>query len=154
MKTPAVITPLTKQQAFDLSVNGIRAQGYRRSLAHGTTCMYRSLEGEKCAVGHMIPDELYHPSLEGSTAAAFDGSDRYARGAVRAVTELLSAKDVCDLAQRLQRLHDGITPPWVDGRPLPDMIRQAFLFEQGFSRISDVHGLLYTPPPPVPPTGI
>ena len=54
------------QQAFEMAVKHLRKQG-RRSLQYGAiTCMYRIPEsGLKCAVGALIPDELYQESFEG-----------------------------------------------------------------------------------------
>lgn len=34
------------------------------------TCMYRSPENKKCAVGMFIPNELYHSGIEGTSAHA------------------------------------------------------------------------------------
>ena len=54
------------QQAFEMAVKHLRKQG-RRSLQYGAiTCMYRIPEsGLKCAVGALIPYELYQESFEG-----------------------------------------------------------------------------------------
>ncbi len=146
MTAPKVV-PLTKQQAFDLSVNGIRAQGYRRSVAADSpSCMYRGPDGLKCTVGHMIPDELYAPALENSSAYMFNGQNQYAAGPVLPITSLLSGKGVIDVATDLQQLHDAMDAQYFE--------LQARQFEQGFSRIAKERGLLYTPPPPVPSTGI
>lgn len=64
-------TYTTKQEIFDAVWNGAKAQGFERSVdAHGT-CAYRGEDGRKCNAGHLIPDELYTPDLEG---AAWCGS--------------------------------------------------------------------------------
>lgn len=34
--------------------------------SQGTSCRYRGDNGTMCAVGCLIPDELYHPHMEGS----------------------------------------------------------------------------------------
>lgn len=59
----------TKQEAFDTAVKGLLLQG-KPSHFPGffqDLCCYRSPTGEKCAIGHLIPDDLYNPSLERST---------------------------------------------------------------------------------------
>lgn len=33
-------------------------------------CLYRSPDGYKCAAGHLIPNELYNPKMEGATSDA------------------------------------------------------------------------------------
>jgi hypothetical protein len=55
--------PLNKQEAFDKAVKGIILQG--GPSREGTGCLYRGPDGKKCAIGHLIPDELYDPDMEG-----------------------------------------------------------------------------------------
>lgn len=43
---------------------GLQSQNFYRSISHGSG-RYRGPEGRKCAVGHLIPDEDYRPSMEG-----------------------------------------------------------------------------------------
>jgi hypothetical protein len=59
---------LTKQEIFDKAVNGLAGQGFIRSRQteddeevgeSRTKCLYRGLGGTKCAVGHLIPDDVY-----------------------------------------------------------------------------------------------
>ncbi len=56
------------QQAFEMAVKHLRKQGCRSqhsvSFVGTTTCMYR-MNGLKCAVGALIPDEMYQKSFEG-----------------------------------------------------------------------------------------
>lgn len=56
---------LTKQEMFDIFVPAIIKQG-RKSMRNtvSTWCAYRSHDGLKCAVGMLIPDELYTPEWE------------------------------------------------------------------------------------------
>ena len=63
------------------------------------TCSYRTAEGNKCAVGVLIPDNEYTPSMERETVA----------GIVTLVPSLQSvASDSKELLllRRLQRIHD------------------------------------------------
>jgi hypothetical protein len=55
--------PLNKQEAFDKAVRGIILQG-GPSIA-GVDCLYRGPDGRKCAIGHLIPDDVYDPEMEG-----------------------------------------------------------------------------------------
>lgn len=81
----------------------MRAQGRPALSRLLGACSYRAENGDKCAVGHLIPDELYKPEMEG-------------RGAADLITiypELkkhIVAEDVHSPAEfltHLQRCHDG-----------------------------------------------
>lgn len=69
-------------------------------------CLYRTADGRKCAVGCLIPDELYRPRFEGN---AVDGIVNTEDAALR---ELLNGKSV-EGARKLtflveaQEAHDG-----------------------------------------------
>lgn len=56
--------PLTNQQIFNRVAKHLLAQG-RRAMSNGA-CVYRGPGGTKCAVGCIIPDELYSPEFEGN----------------------------------------------------------------------------------------
>ena len=61
MNTPTA--PLTAQQVFDKVLFALRAQG-RAAVDSNNKCVYRAPNGDKCAFGHLIPDELYRPRME------------------------------------------------------------------------------------------
>ena len=54
----------TKQEIFDVAYKGLRDQGWRQSKNAEGRCRYRNGKGDKCAIGHLIPDEDYAPVLE------------------------------------------------------------------------------------------
>ena len=58
--------PLTRQEAFDKALAHLRQQG--RPAMNVALCTYRSDDGGKCAVGALIPDELYTMGMEGKPA--------------------------------------------------------------------------------------
>ncbi len=58
---------MTKQEIFDKVKAHLLAQGKRAVNGDGN-CMYRGMDGTKCAVGCLIPDELYTPLLENHSA--------------------------------------------------------------------------------------
>ena len=62
-----ILKPMTAQEAFDKAVAGVRAQGYQISMDEKTNCVYRGPNGLRCAVGHLIPDELCQPAFEDVT---------------------------------------------------------------------------------------
>lgn len=56
--------PATDQEAFNFVLYTLSRQGKRSVDTRTETCQYRSEDGSKCAVGHMIPDDKYHKGLE------------------------------------------------------------------------------------------
>lgn len=62
---------LDRQKLFDLVSEKLIAQG-RGSFtivdSNRVSCAYRNTDGLKCAIGHLIPDELYDPKMENGTA--------------------------------------------------------------------------------------
>ena len=55
---------LTPQEAFDKVCLHLDAQGHQ-STKNGC-CAYRGFNGDKCAIGCLIPDENYVSSIEGN----------------------------------------------------------------------------------------
>lgn len=56
---------MTNQEIFDVVVRHLRKQNAKSR--NDVMCLYRGLCGMKCAVGCLIPDELYEKDLEGSS---------------------------------------------------------------------------------------
>ena len=54
-----------KQGLLDKMPTGLAKQGWLQSrYPDGRGCCYRGPDGLKCAVGHVIPDELYDPIMD------------------------------------------------------------------------------------------
>jgi hypothetical protein len=53
---------MTNQEIFDKVVKGVLDQG--RPSKIGPTCVYRGVNGAKCAAGFLIPDEKYIKKFE------------------------------------------------------------------------------------------
>ena len=98
---------LNKQQVFDVVARHLLTQNARCS-SHGE-CLYR-YDGMKCAIGRLIPDELYDPVVEGAgviygSIAKKDNSEKlWAMLPVRR-TETMSV-----LLNELQKVHDDNDP--------------------------------------------
>lgn len=99
------------QKTFNESWAGLRSQGFNRSLdreawgsteAWGSACAYRGRAGRKCAVGWLIPDNLYSPSMEGLAATS-------RRAGLAAALEELNHD--LDLLVALQKAHDDSHSP-------------------------------------------
>src|ERR1700690_1533902 len=59
------MTKMTNEEVFRVVYTGLRKQGFERSLdSRGDYCMYRGLNGKKCAVGMLIPDDRYDSRFE------------------------------------------------------------------------------------------
>lgn len=99
---------------FITAARAVALQGCRSMSPHGVTCAYRSQEGLKCAIGHLIPDNMYRVTLESQGVVnMFSGHGNSVEGALR--LQVLSW---------LQRTHDTNTGP---GTPLhkdPDFGRK------------------------------
>lgn len=54
---------LTRQEAFDKAARGIIAQGKKSFNPKTGFCVYRARDGCKCAVGHLIPDDVPDESI-------------------------------------------------------------------------------------------
>lgn len=95
---------MTKQEYFDLLVKTSREGGFPARNVHGS-CVYRTEDGKKCAVGLLIPDTRYKVMMEGSAAALF---------AVHTELRDIIPKEmsVVDL-QQVQNVHDN--NPYMEG---------------------------------------
>ena len=60
---------MTPQQIFDTVATHLSDQG-EQSLNKGGDCMYRGPKGLKCAVGRLIPDDIYVTGMEGRKVSA------------------------------------------------------------------------------------
>ena len=88
-----------QQTTFDRVVSHLRRQNARAMGAYGL-CRYRAANGRRCAVGCLIPDDKYSPSLEGQSL------DLESAGELRRVLEE-EGHDV-NLVRQLQVIHDTV----------------------------------------------
>ena len=60
---------MDRQELYNKARDGIKEQGclaFQSLEDGGGTCMYRAANGSRCALGQLIPDELYHKAMEGN----------------------------------------------------------------------------------------
>jgi hypothetical protein len=118
------MTPKTAQQIFDHVTVHLLTQ-MKQSMTHVNrtamggsddgsktipilTCAYRGDDGTKCAVGSLIPDELYSRSLEGMCISSADVRTVLARVGIVHHDQLW-------LVGMLQTVHDSWAPErWRD----------------------------------------
>lgn len=95
---------MTQQEMFDTIIPALLKQGGpslgpEAADPESIGCMYRGDDGRKCAVGVLIPDELYTPSMEGRSAE--DMMKIYLD-----VQNLLGAENV-EFLEAMQQVHDS-----------------------------------------------
>lgn len=68
----------TAQQLYETVVLHQRKQGQKShvKLAEGDySCRYRGSDGRKCAIGCLIPDDVYKPAMEGGDVSDIIAKD-------------------------------------------------------------------------------
>lgn len=61
----------TLQSIFNTAYLGLASQGFEYSIT-GAGCAYRGNAGRRCAVGWLIPDEIYESSIEGGAVDSLE----------------------------------------------------------------------------------
>lgn len=90
---------LTRQEMFDISYRGLASQGWENSINSSGSCSYRGINGLKCAIGWLIPDDKYKSHMDrGKTSI---GRKPSVMKAARI------SKDDLYFATQLQMIHDG-----------------------------------------------
>jgi hypothetical protein len=91
----------TDQTAFDAVVRHLAKAPCRAVI--DSACQYRTPDGGKCAIGALIPDDLYRPQYEHQGVSTL----LQPRHALKVVREAF--KDVnLNLLRALQMAHDGV----------------------------------------------
>lgn len=80
-------------------------------------CQYRGEDGTKCAVGWLIPDDLYDPHMEGKTVLRLFVDYPELR------KEPLFKEWTSDLLCDLQHIHDGAATAWHHGMDWGSIMR-------------------------------
>ena len=88
-----------QQETFDKVVNQLRRQNVK-ALGNYGLCVYRSSNGRKCAVGCLISDDRYSPSLEGQSLEVEFANE------LKAILEE-EGHDL-NLVRQLQAIHDRV----------------------------------------------
>jgi len=119
---------LSKQKIFTRVATHLLTQGQRSRLRRpdgNNVCVYRGEEGTSCAVGCLIPDELYTPSIEGQGVSSLTLREMLVHSGVLTPTEAKKnsipykkkrpAHHKMALLASLQALHDSCPiPGWHD----------------------------------------
>ncbi|WP_028210747.1 hypothetical protein [Paraburkholderia mimosarum] len=105
--TTNYLMTLETQGVFDYVVSHLLPQNAQATAPGSAKCMYRAPDGKRCAVGWLIPDDVYSPAFEfigvrdlAAALAARDYGRRFA--------EFLFAH--MPLLRELQGVHDARAP--------------------------------------------
>lgn len=90
---------MTPQEIFDKVATHLFAQGEMAMDPNTDTCRYRTQDGKKCAIGCLIPDELYDQRMEGCSVSGLVGAKFLLPSFFNENIHFLD---------NLQRVHDGI----------------------------------------------
>lgn len=100
---------LTNQEIYDKVKGHLLTQGVKSKLSHVLvgfgSCAYRGRDNAKCAVGCLIPDELYDYKIEGKAVL---GSPLL----VSILTKLGISDESYGLLVTLQGIHDNYDPEY------------------------------------------
>ena len=62
--TQTMLAQFTPQEVYDSIVYPLLAQNARATGEDGVRCLYRAPDGRRCAIGWIMPDSVYHKTLE------------------------------------------------------------------------------------------
>ncbi|NBX18974.1 MAG: hypothetical protein EBR09_16615 [Proteobacteria bacterium] len=114
---------MNNQEAFEMAVKHLRKQGCcsqrvgRFELEGTATCMYR-MNGLKCAIGALIPDEVYQESFEGTGIRILLRTEP-------TINELFKKVNT-NLLENLQEVHDN---------------REVKEWEESLEKLAEFYGL-------------
>jgi hypothetical protein len=95
---------MNRQEVFDTVVRHLFKQGkraYRKSTQTSPVgCMYRADDGLKCAVGCLIPDDVYTPDMEWKTAGQLISEH------ADVLPSWMQLRPIATLLSELQSVHD------------------------------------------------
>lgn len=116
----------TQQELYDIVVAHLRKQHAKSQSPDKKICMYRGEGGLKCAVGVLIPDEIYNHAMEFSLHTL-----TFYKGDLLPDNLRLEFATHFDLLSTLQEVHDKVE---IDN------------WEKKFKTTAKLLDLQYTPP--------
>jgi hypothetical protein len=90
--------PTNKQEIFETVINHLAKQ--KKQAVSNVQCSYRTKEGESCAIGCMIPNEMYDSTFEGGDV--FSLFNHHIKE-----FEVWNTPDMRPFLKMLQMAHDG-----------------------------------------------
>lgn len=114
---------MNRQESFNYICRNLIAASapsvFRDDTIEETKCQYRGEDGAKCVVGWLIPDEYYHPHMEG-------------KGVLRLLVDHPELRREVPLFQpwrtddlvTLQQIHDNAALKWHHGMDWGSIMRE------------------------------
>ena len=111
---------MTRQEAYDKMKAHLLSQMKRSTGEMGEasaySCAYRGKNGLKCAIGALIPDELYDITMEGKVIEDLLDPSENPVFAQKLQEHLGEVADSPNFLQSFQTIHDVFSPErWEDG---------------------------------------
>lgn len=128
-KLVASLNKAKPQKLFDQVLTAMREQRVRSTSSGTEMCLYRGPRGNKCALGHLIPDKAYDKEMECNTLNGLMTKSHFLDGL---------SDDRQDLLGDLQDKHDE----WMPTRKGLSMKP----FEAEMAVLAQERSLTYTPP--------
>ena len=105
------MTAPTPQSIFNQVAEHLLTQNAQSfAVANSRNCAYRGTGGRKCAVGCLITDEHYHPSIEGCSSTSSGVASRVLASIDPSDTLQEEQYEIQSLLRRLQTMHDHYAP--------------------------------------------
>lgn len=97
------------QEAFNKMVSGLASQNWKQAAADTGVCMYKTPNGSKCAVGHLLPDDgtnwNHFPTI---SALCISDSMYFEKNTMaKAMKVDLDDPDMADFLISAQTIHDS-----------------------------------------------
>lgn len=98
---------MNRQHAFNTAYHGLAAQGFERSghlnmERNDYVCLYRGPDNKRCALGYLIPDEVYNPSFEGQSVTAIGQGLGYSGSDIHFLNKLQIAHDMGETPEQMK----------------------------------------------------
>ncbi len=98
-----MLTPQQKIEILEKIITHFEKQG--RKANEGTSCKYRTLTGDSCAIGCLIPDDKYDPEMDNNFGATAIRENYRVRKALEDLGYPMDANSLLWYSD-LQGLHD------------------------------------------------
>lgn len=131
---------MTRQEIFDMALNGIRRQG--EPAFYNETCSYYALDtGNRCAAGQLLDKEAAKKLAETGMGKWFNhNTSEDIMQEIRKIDipDYLLTEDNIDFVKRIQNCHDYAA------KNIPNNKRFMSEFEKRMEEVAINHGLIYT----------
>lgn len=103
---------MTAQEIFDKAVGGLLNQGVQSYSEELSKCVYRTACGSKCAVGQLIPDNLYQPDMESGPSGVDSLVEKFPQVGEYILPSNMSSRRGMSFLSEMQEIHDHCEDAW------------------------------------------